>query len=50
MCYFNQFGYNRLVKYSEFVSLPYIKEMMAQKTKENIHWKVVELLEGDKAF
>ena len=50
MAYFNQFGENKLMRYSQFVSLPYIKELMVQKTPLNIHKKLIELLQDDKAF
>ena len=38
------------MKYSQLVSLPYIKELMGQKTKENVHNKLVKLLEEDRMF
>lgn len=33
MVYENEFGVTKLMRYSQLVSLPYIKELMVQKTK-----------------
>lgn len=50
MAYINEFGETKLMRYSQLVSLPYVKELMVQKAKENIHTKLVKLLQEDKVF